>query len=319
MPFCVYAASALILAAIALHISAILAQSYPTKPIRIVTTEAGGGLDFSARVLAQGLSASIGQQAIVENRSGGLIPAETVARAAPDGYTLLVHGGTFLTAPLLAKLSYDPVRDFLPISLLATQPNILVVHPSVPVKTVNELIALAKQRPGELNYGSASTGSTPHLAAELFKVLANVNIMRIPYKGTGAALNDLMAGHVQLIFAAAPSVTAHVKSGRLRALAVTSTKPTTLAPGLPAVGDSVPGYEAVAVYGLFAPANTPEPIIKRLNEEVVRWFRTAEVKERFFLAGSETVGSTPEELKATVKSEMARIGKVIKDAGIKLD
>jgi len=304
--------------ALVLSVGSVAGQNYPSKPIRIVTAEAGGGLDFTARLIASGISGPLGQSVVTDNRTP-IVAAESVANASPDGYTLLLPGTSFFTAPLLQKLSYDPVRDFLPISLLAKQPHILVVYPGVPAKSVKELIALAKAKPGELNYASSVTGGTPHLAAELFKAMADVDITRINYKGNGAALNDLISGQVQLTFVPMSAVAAHIKSGRLIALGVTTLAPTALAPGLPTLAATVPGYEAVTEYCIFAPAKTPGAIINRLNEEIVRLFRTAEVKERVFSSGADVVASTPEELAATIKFQMTRLGKVIKDAGIRLE
>jgi tripartite-type tricarboxylate transporter receptor subunit TctC len=299
-------------------------QNYPNRPLRMVTAEAGGGVDFTARVIAQGgLSDRLGQQLIVDNRggAGGAIAAEIVAKAPPDGHTLLVYASAMWFLPLLrSNLPYDPVRDFAPITCAAKSPNMLVVHPTLPVSSVKDLIALARARPGELNYGSGGTGSTAHLAAELFKAMAGVDIVRIPYKGTGPALNDLIAGRVRVMFATAGAVTPHVRSGRLKALAVTSAQPSVLAPDLPTVAASgLPGYELISVYGIFAPVKTPAAIVKQLNQEIVRILGRADVKERFLNNGMETVGSSPEELAAMRTSDMARMGKVIKDAGIRED
>jgi tripartite-type tricarboxylate transporter receptor subunit TctC len=295
----------------------VFGQNYPNKPIRIVASAAGGSGDFAARLIAQGLSGVLSQQVVVDNR-GGVIPGEIVSKAPPDGYTLLIDAASFWIGPLLQETPYDPVKDFAPVTLTDSAPNVLVVNPSLPVKSVKELIALAKARPGELNYGSSSTGSTPHLAAELFNMMAGVKIVRVPFKGSGPAVISLLGGQVQLMFATAGSVAPHVKSGRLRALAVASLQPSALAPGLPTIAASgVPGYEAVAFEGMFAPAKTPVAIIDRLNQEIVRVLNRAEVKERFFNAGVETVGSTPEEFAAAIKSNVAKWGKLIKDAGIR--
>ncbi len=301
---------------------AVHGQDFPKKPIRIVTAEVGSTNDFVARLIAQGLSAGLGQQMVVENRGGasGIIAAQTVAQAPPDGYTLLFYTSTLWIGPLLQNVSWDPVRDFSPITLAATSPNILVVHPSLPVKSVEELIVLAKARPGELNYSSSSTGASTHLAAELFKAMAGVNIVRINYKGGGSALNALIAGQVQVMFPSAGLVTPHVKSGRLRALAVTTAQPSALAPGLPTMAASgLPGYESGSIYGIFAPAGILATLINRLNQEIVRALNRTEVKEKFFNVGVEIVGSSPEEFAATIKSDMARMGKLIKDAGIRVE
>jgi len=298
------------------------AQTYPNKPIRMVTVAPGGSADFATRLIAQGLSMSFGQQVVVENQGGasGVIAAQTLAKALPDGYTLGLFGSGIWTLPLMQSAPYDPMRDFSPITIAARSPNILVVHPSVPVKSVKELIVLAKARPGELNYAAGITGSANELAAELFKAMADVNMVRINYKGAGPALIDLVGGHVQLMFATAASVAPHLKSGRLRALAITSAAPSALAPNLPTVAASgLPGYESVAMHSIFAPAATSAPIISRLNDEIVRVLKTAVVNEKFLNAGVEVVGSTPEQLTATMKSEMVRLGKVIKGAGIRAE
>jgi len=297
-----------------------LGQAFPIKPMRIVTAAAGGGPDFAARVIAQGLSSSLGQQVIVDNRGGSVvIMAEIVAKAQADGHTVLLSAGTFWLKPFLqSKVPYDPLRDFLPVTLATTTPTLLVVHPGVAVTSVKELVALAKAKPGGVTYASGPAGSTSHLAAELFNAMGGVTMLRIPYKGTGPALSDLMGGQVQSMFSNAASVTPHVKSGRLRALAITSRLPSALYPELPTVADTgLPGYEAVAIFGVFAPAQTPAALVRRLNQEIVRVLKQADVKEKFHRAGVETIGSSPEELSATVKSEMTRLGKVIKDAGIR--
>ena len=296
-------------------------QSYPTKPIRIVTAEAGGSSDFTSRLLAQWLTPTLGQQVIVDNRgaSGGVIAAQMVARSQPDGYNLLFYGSNIWLMPFLRdNLPYDPLRDFSPISLTNMSPNVLVVHPAVAAQSVKELIALAKAKPGGLNYASGGTGSSNHLAAEMFKSMASVNIVRVAFKGAGPAIADLLSGQLQMAFFTPPSVAPHIKSGRLRALAVTSAQPTVIFPDLPTVAASgLPGYELVSLFGLFAPAKTPAALIKKLNQEVVRGVRRAEFRERLFVGGSEAVGSTPDAFLAAVQGEMTRLAKVIKEAGIR--
>lgn len=294
-------------------------QNYPNKPVRIIGAQPGGGADLVARIIAQGISGPLGQQVIVENRPARLI-GEIVAKATPDGYTLLLASSTFLFAPLFEETKYDAAKDFSPISLLAKAPNVIVVHPSLPVKSVKELIALAKGKPGVLNYGSGGTGSSLHLAAELFKQMAGVDITRISYKGTGPAIIDLLGGQVHTVFGTAQSVMPHISSGRLRALAVSSLQPSVLTPGLPTVAASgVPGYEMEAIYAVVAPANTPAPIVKQLNQVIVRFLGQPSLKERFLNTGIEAVPSSPEELATKMKSEIAKIGKLIKDAGIKTE
>ena len=293
------------------------AQPYPNKPVRIVTTEPGSGNDLVARLIVPWLSASLGQPVVVDNR--GILAGEIVAKATPDAYTLLSYGSPLWLAPFMReRVPYDPVKDFAPITLAASSPNVLIVHPSLPVNSVRELIAAARARPGELNYSSSSTGATPHLAAELFKAMAGVNIVRVPYKGSGAALTALIGGQVHVMFPNAGAVTPYLKSGRLRALAVTTNEPSALVPGLPTLAASgLPGYESVSPFGIFAPAGTPPALVHRLNQEIVGALRKPEVIERLFNTGTESVASSPEQLAATIKSEMAKWGKVIRDAGIR--
>lgn len=295
-----------------------IAQDFPHKPVRFVTGGAGSNSDFAARVVAQALTGALKQQVIVENRPSGVILGDIVARAAPDGYTLLVSGSSFWLAPFLqAKLSWDPVRDFAPLILISSAPNLIVVNPSLAIRSVPELIAYAKARPGELNYASGSTGSTPHLAAELFKSMAAVNITRINYKGSGQAVSDVIGGQMPLMFAAAGSVINHVKAGRLRALAVTSLRPSPLAPGLPSAAEAgVPGYECLSLTGMFAPVRTPIALLQRLNREVAAVLAREDVREKLILSGVEAVGGTPAQFAATVHGEIKRLGKLIKDAGI---
>src|SRR4051812_12036174 len=247
-----------------------LGQNYPSKPIRLVTSDVGSGSDYSARVIAQGISGPLGQQVIVDNRAGGLIAPVTVARAQPDGYTLLFYGTALWLLPLMRKdMPYDMANDYAPVAWATTSPNILVVHPSLPAKSLKDLIAFAKAKPGVINYASGGSGTINHLAAELLKSMAHIDIMRIAYKGQGAALNDLLGGHVQLMFVPAVTAAPHLKSGKLIALAVTSAKPFALLPGLATIAAGpLPGYEAVAITGVFAPAKTPAAIINRLNSEI---------------------------------------------------
>ena len=293
-------------------------QNFPQRPVRIVTVEPGSGQDISARLIARDLSARLGQPVVIDNR--GVTAIGIVARAANDGYTMLYYGPALWLGPLLRKSSdYDPVRDFAPVTLAVTSPNVLVVHPGVPVKSVKELIALAKAKPGELNYGSGSVGSNSHLAAELFKALAGINIVRVSYKGAGPALNDVIAGQIQMIIPSASSAVSHVQSGKVRALGVTSAQPSAVFPGVPAVAASVPGYESSAMTGMFAPAGTPASVINRLNRDVVQSLATAEVKERLLGVGIEVVASSTRELTAAIKGEMVRMEKVIRGAGIRED
>ena len=291
-------------------------QEYPSRPIRIVTSPAGGGNDFPARLIARGISGPLDQQVVVDNRPTVLL-AELVSKAAPDGYTLLVTGSAHWIGPLLEKVSYDPLKDFATITLVDRAPSILVVHPSMPVKSVRQLIAMAKSRPGELNVSVGGTGSSNYLAALLFNHMAGVNIVRIPYKGTGPAMTAVMSGEVHAMFASAGGAAPHVKSGRLRAIAVGSARPSALAPGLPTIADSgLPGYVSEALHAMFAPARTPPAIVARLNQEVVRYLQSAEAKDIFLKAGIEAAPGSPEELRAIMKSEIANIGMVLKAAGV---
>jgi tripartite-type tricarboxylate transporter receptor subunit TctC len=296
-------------------------QDYPNRVVRIVAPDAGGGADFAARLIAQGLSTRLGQQVIVENRGGGLLAGEAVSRAPPDGHTLLFHGSSLWHLPLLrGNLPWDPVRDFAPVTLAVSYPNVIVVHPSLPVKSVRELITLARARPGDLDYSSGVTGSSGHLAAELFSSMARVKLVRISYRGVGPGLVAVMSGEVQLSIPNAAAAVPHMKSGRLRALAVTSAQPSAVVPGLPTVAASgLPGYEAVSMAGLFAPAKTPAAIIARLNGEVVAVLGRPEVKERFLTVGVETVGNSPEQFATLIKFEMAKMGKVIREARIRAE
>lgn len=297
------------------------AAQWPTKPIRLLTAGQGGGSDIAARLIAQGLSAKLGQQVIVDNRVGGVIIAGIAARAQPDGYTLLLYSGTLWFLPLMQeKPAYDPIKDFSHITLVGSSPMMLVVHPSVPAKSVRELIALAKEKPGEFNFATGPVGATPHLAAELFKAMAGINIVHIAYRSVGLAVTDLIGGRVQLMFPNAGAALPHVQAGRLRALAVGNARPSALAPGLPTIAESgLPGYEAVGMYGMFAPAKTSAALIKRLNEETVRVLGTAEVKEKLLSTSIEVIGSSPDGLLAQMKSDMATLGKVIRAANIRVD
>lgn len=296
-------------------------QNYPNKPVRIVTTEPGSGSDFVSRLIAQEMTRNWGQQVIVDNRGGasGAIAAELVAKSTPDGYTLILYGNPMWLLPLFRKnVPYDPVKDFAPITLAVSSPDIVVVHPALPVKSIPELIALAKTKPGELNYSSSATGGSTHVAADLFKSMAKVDIVRISYRGVGAAVTALIGGQAQVMFAAPAAVVPHIKSGRLRAIAVTSAEPSVLAPGLPTVAASgVPGYESIIIFGIFAPAKIPAALAAKLNQDMVRALSGAEMKEKFLNAGMEVVASSSGRLAAIVKSEMDSLSKVIKETGIR--
>lgn len=294
------------------------AERFPSRPLRIIAPEAGGNGDTTARLIAGGLTHALGQNVVVENRGGNaVIGGQALASSQADGYTILV-GSTLWMLPLIQKnVPFDPVRDFAPVTLATRAPMILVANPTLPVTSVNDLIEFAKARPGELSYGSAGVGSTNHLAPELFKLMARVNILHVPYKGVSLALNDLISGRLQVMFPAASSAMPHVKSGRLRALAVSTIVPSQLAPGLPTVAASgLPGFEAAFLSAVLTRAKTPPSIIKFLNREIVRVVTDRDVKDKFFGIGIEAVGSTPEQLAEIMKLEVARWGKVIREAGI---
>lgn len=294
-----------------------VAQSYPSRPLRIVSSEPGGGNDFGARVIAQALTQSLGQQVIVENRAGGAVAIEYAARGQPDGYTLLMYSNGLWTLPFIQSVRYDALADFIPVTLAVRGANVLVVHPSVAAKSVKELIALARAKPGELNYASGSTGSSPHISGEMFKTMAGLDIVRVNYKGSGPAVAAVIGGQVQFMFATTGSASPHMKSGRLRGLAVTTAEPSALAPGLPTVASAgLPGYESDTPYGVYVPARTPAGIVTRLNQEIVKVLARPDVKERFFAGGVEVIGSTPEQFAAVIKADITRMAKLVKDAGI---
>jgi len=319
--WCAAALVAKLAAAVMLASSAgaAMGQSFPVKPIRIVTSQAGGGSDFLVRLIGQGLTESWNQPVVVDNRGGGIIAGEIVSRAPADGYTLIYYGSTLWLLPLIRKnVPYDTAKDFAPIVQAVRTPAILVVHPSVPARSVKELIALAKADPGKLDYGSAAVGTATHMSAELFKYLAGVDIVRVPYKGTGSALNDLLGGRVQVMFVVAPAVGIHVRSGKLRALGITTAKRSPAFPDLPTIAEAgLAGYEAVQFSGVFAPARTPRPIIERLNREIGRVLNAPDVKQRITNSGAEVAAGSPEDFARQIKQDVTVLGKVIRAAGIK--
>jgi tripartite-type tricarboxylate transporter receptor subunit TctC len=302
-----------------------LAQTYPTKPIRMVVPfPPGGTTDILGRVAAQKLSEALGQQVIVDNRpgAGGNIGTEAVAKSPPDGYTLLTDPGSTLTMnpSLFAKLPFDPLKDFAPVSILAAVPNLLVVHPSLPVRNVKELIALAKARPGQLNYASSGAGQSTHLSMELFKSMARVNMTHVPYKGSSPAITDLLGGHVLLMFDNMPSALPHAKAGKLRGIAVSTAKRSPVTPDVPTVAESgLPGFEVSVWFAVLAPAGTPREIVERLNGVLVKALKSADVRERLSSQGAEPIGDTPAEFTAVMKRDLLKWAKVVKDADIKLD
>jgi tripartite-type tricarboxylate transporter receptor subunit TctC len=297
--------------------------AYPVRPVRmLVPFPAGGPNDIFARVIAQRLSLAFGQQVVVDNRAGasGIIGVELAARAAPDGYTLLFGGAASLatTPALRATLPYDPLRDFAPVSMVATAPLMLVTHAALPVKSAQDLIALAKAKPGQFNFASGGVGGLSHLAAELLKSMTGIDIVHVPYTGGGPSTMATVAGQVQLFFAGMASALPLVKEGKLNGIGVTSAKRTAAAPGFPALAESgVPGYEVVTWFAIVAPAATPKPLIARLNAEVVRAIDAPDTRKRFIDLATDPASSTPEELAAYNRSELAKWKKVIKSAGIK--
>ena len=301
------------------------AQAYPDKPIRvIVAVPAGGTPDVVARMLAPGLTSLLGQQLVIDNRggAGSLIGTELAARAIPDGYTLFFSSpGSLTILPHLHKqLAFDPLRDFAPVSLVCIGPFLLITHPAVPVKTVKDLIALAKAEPGKLNYASAGNGTPNHLATELFKSMAGVNITHVPYKGAPQAVTDLIGCSVDLMFNSIPPALPHIRSGRLKLLAVASARRSPQLPDVPTVNEAgVPGFEAITWFGLLAPAKTPQQIVARLNELTVKVVRASELKSQFEIQGYDAVGGSPEEFAAFIRAESEKYAKVVKLSGAKVD
>jgi tripartite-type tricarboxylate transporter receptor subunit TctC len=291
--------------------AALSQDKYPSRVIRIVTATPGSNHDWGARLTAQELTPRIGQRVIVENR--GTISIEVTKDAPPDGYTVLFYGATVWLQPLLTKSNWDPVADFAPITLAMSSPNVLVVHPSLPVQSVKALVALARARPGELNYSAGGGGSTPHIAAELFNYMAKTRIVRVHYKGSGPAMLGLLVGEVQLMFAALGPITPHVQQGKVKALAVTTPARTPLMPGVPAVAETLPGYTAESTIGFFAPRKTPPAVVSFLNREIVQALKATDPRV-LTAAAVEVVGGSPEEFAGFMKAEMSRMGPVIKSA-----
>lgn len=300
-------------------------QQYPARPIRFIVPFApGGGTDLLARILSQRLLETLGQPVVVDNRggAGGVVGAEIAARAPADGYTLVLGspGPLTINPNLLARLPYDPQRDFAPVTLATISPFTLVVHPSVPAESVKELIALAKAKPGQLNYGTGGNGSVSHLSTEHFKALAGVNLVHVPYKGSGPSVADLVAGRLHLVIDNLPVTQPHVRAGRLRMLAVGTKTRSALAPEYPTIHESgVPGYEASTAFGVLVPAKTPPAVIARLHQTLAKALQGSELREKLAALGLEAVGSTPQQYGAHLKEELAKYGRIVKSAGIKLD
>ena len=301
------------------------AQTYPTRPIRLVVPfPAGGTTDILAREVGDRLSRSLGQSVVVDNRPGaaGNIGSDMVAKSAPDGYTLLMGTvGTHAINPsLYTKMPYDHVKDFAPVVLVAGVPNVLEVTPSLPVNSVADLIKLAKEKPGQLNFASSGSGTSIHLSGELFKTMAGVDMTHVPYKGSAPALTDLMGGQVQLMFDNLPSSLQQIKAGKLRAIAVTSAQRAPALPNVPTIAESgLPGFEASSWFGLLAPAGTPPAVIARINTEVNQWLQTGEAKEKLVAQGAVVAGGTPEQFAAHIRAETEKWAKVVKVSGAKVD
>ncbi len=301
-----------------------IAQGYPAGPVRVIVPfPAGGGVDGMARIVSQKLTEHLGKSFVIENRGGanGNIGTEIAAKSPKDGYTLLITGAGFVTNPsLYARTGYDPVKDFEPVSLLSLAPNVLVVHPSVPARTVAELVTLARARPGQVQYGSAGSGSTPHHAAELFKTMAKVDIVHVPYRGTGPAVIGLLGGEISVMFLPTTNAVSLVKAGRLRGLAVTTAARVSALPELPTVAESgMKGYESSQWYGVLAPAGTAEDILNALNAQIAAVMHNPEMKERLTAEGLVAVGSTRSQFASHIKTETAKWAKVIKQSGARID
>lgn len=308
-------------AASTLHLQVRAADPYPNKSIRMLVPFApGGGTDITARLIAQNMAAALGQQVIVDNRAGGggTIGAETAVRATPDGYTVIMVSGSYGTNAALYKLPYDPVNDIQPLVMIGESGFVLALHPSVAAKTVPELIAHAKANPGKLNFASTGTGGITHLATELFDLMAGTKMTHIPYKGTGPALSDIIGGQVQVLFGSFPATIPHVKSGKLRGIGVTTAKRAGPLPEVPAIGETVKGYETVLWYGLWGPKGLPKPIITRWNQEVARILQTPEMQKRLAGDGVEPAGGPPEQFLNAIRRDVEKWKKVVKAANIKV-
>ena len=298
------------------------AQAYPAKPVRVVVpSSAGGGTDIVARIIAPDLSKRLGQQFVIENRAGAgtMIGIEVASKAPPDGYTLLMGLSTLaINSALYKKVPYDPVRDFAPITVVASSGSIIVVHPSVPAKSIKELIAFARSRPGQMNYASAGTGTYPHMTMELFLSMAKLKMVHIAYKGTGPAMIDMLAGHTAVMAGTMVTTVPQIRAGRLRGLGVTTLERNSAAPEIPTVTEAgLPGFESVQWYGLLAPANTPKDIVNRLHGEMAKILQQPDIRQRFAGDGADPVGNTPDQFAAYIKTELTKWAKVARDAGIK--
>jgi tripartite-type tricarboxylate transporter receptor subunit TctC len=299
-------------------------DAYPAKPIRfILPFPPGGGTDILGRIIAERLSATLGQPVVTENRggAGGNVGAEAAAKSAPDGYTIvLVAPSLAISRSLYSKLNYDPVRDFAPVSLVATVPNVMVTHPSVQASTLAEFIRLAKTKPGEMNFGSGGSGTSNHLAGELFNIVAGVKLVHVPYKGVNLAMNDVLSGQIHLVVIGIPAAAPHIKSGRLRALALVAPQRSPVLPDVPTVAEAgLPKFEVTTWYGILAPAGTPRTIVARLNADLVKIMHAPELKERLDALATDPVTSTPEEFAGLIQREIVKWGEVVREAGLKAD
>jgi tripartite-type tricarboxylate transporter receptor subunit TctC len=299
-------------------------EAWPARPIRfILPFPPGGGTDILGRIVSERLSASLGQPVVIENRggAGGNVGAEAAAKSAPDGYTIVLVAPSLAISPsLYSKLSYDPVKDFAPVSLVATVPNVMITHPSVPARTLAEFIALAKTKPGRMNFGSGGNGTSNHLAGELFNIVAGVKLVHVPYKGVNLAMNDVLSGEVQLVVIGVPAASPHIKAGKLRALALIAPRRSPAIPEVPTAAEAgLPDFEVTTWYGVLAPAGTPRPVVTRLNAELVRIMHAPELKERLAALATDPATSTPEEFADYIKREIEKWGKVVRQAGLKAD
>ncbi len=314
----------LVLALLSWPAAAPAQDAYPSKPVRLILPfPPGGGTDILGRLVAERLATRLGQPVVTDNRggAGGNLGAEAAARAAPDGYTLLFAATTLAISPsLYAKLNYDPFKDLAPVSLIATVPNVMITHPSVPVRTLQEFIALAKAKPGEMNFGSGGNGTSNHLGGELFNMVAGVKLVHVPYKGVNLAMNDAIAGNVQLVLIGITAAAPQIKAGRLRALAVLAPQRSAALPGVPTAAEAgLPELDVTTWYGLLAPAGTPRPVIARLNAEIARIMHAPDLQERLASMAAEPRTSTPEEFGAYIRQEAARWGEVVRKAGLRAE
>jgi tripartite-type tricarboxylate transporter receptor subunit TctC len=310
-----------LLLALSLHA---YSQEWPSRPIRLILPfPPGGGTDILGRLIAERLSVSLGQPVVTENRggAGGNVGAEAAARSAPDGYTIVLVAPSLAISPTLySKINYDPVKDFAPVSLVATVPNVMITQPSIPAENLQEFIAFAKTKPGALNFGSGGAGTSNHLAGELFNIVAGTKLVHIPYKGVNLAMQDVLSGNVHLVFIGIPAAAPHVKAGKLRALALVAPQRSSALPDVPTVAEAgLKDFEVTTWYGVLAPAGTPRPIVMRLNSDLVKIMHSPELKEKLAASGTEPLTSTPEEFAAYIKREMTKWGDVIRKSGAKAD